>query len=648
MKRYSFFIFILLASCASVGNPGGGDYDVTPPVMMKSYPLPDAVNFTKPKIELIFNEYISIEKPSEKVIITPPQKKQPVITAIGKKILVELKDSLQENTTYTFDFTNSIADNNEKNPIEGFVFAFSTGDIVDTLMISGTLLDARNLEPMPNVMIGLHGNLSDSAFTTLPFRRTSMTNDRGQFKIRNVSPGTYRVFALKDGNKNFFYDSPSEDIAFFDSLVVPSFEPAVRLDTTFVNGDSTKIDTVREVNYNRFLPDDIIMRLFVKKFDNQYLSKHERPQDNQIVLHFNSDKGLPPRITLLDADSAEVEADDWYVREISPSRTDITYWLKDTLLAHQDTLLLKTEYLMTDTLYQLLPQTDTLRFVFKHKAVKPKKEKKPDKKKKGKEAEIPKPDFLRIETTAKSTMDVTDTLKIVFSEPLRDFDPQTVVIQQKVDTLWEERALPIVSDSLNPRAFFVDYVWDYGEEYRLRIDSGVIFSIYDKWNDSIVQIFKYKIEEEYAHFYVTITGSDGRGFGELLDRSDNVVRKVDLENGELAFENILPGVYYLRYTEDTNGNGEWDAGDYADLRQPEKVYYNPQKFEFRKYFTQNQTWNIQELTFDKQKPLEITKNKPVEKRKRTLRDDDQNSKNRRTGASGSGAGVNSNQFSNRF
>jgi len=188
-------------------------------------------------------------------------------------------------------------------------------------------------------------------------------------------------------------------------------------------------------------------------------------------------------------------------------------------------------------------------------------------------------------------------------------------IRQKVDTLWEDREFPIVGDSLNPRTFFVDNFWDYEEEFQIRIDSGAVFSIYDRWNDSIVQTFKFKKAEEYANFYVTVVGA-AAGFGELLDRGDKVVRKADLIDGELAFENILPGTYYIRYTEDTNGNGIWDAGDFAELRQPERVYYNPSKFEFRKYQTVNQTWNINELPFDKQKPLEITKNRPAEKKQR--------------------------------
>jgi len=556
MKWFRCIFLLMLFSCASVGNPGGGDYDIVPPAMQKSTPAPNAVNYRKNRIELTFDEYVSIEQPSEKVIVTPPQKKQPSVRAIGKKIIVEIKDSLQENTTYTLDFTNGIVDNNEKNAIEGFAFAFSTGDVVDTMMVSGILLNASNLEPQPNIMVGLHANLEDSAFTTIPFLRTSMTNDRGQFKIRNVAPGTYRLFALADLDKNYLYNPPAEEIAFYDSLVVPSFEPAIRLDTLWADVDSLTIDTVREIHYNRFLPDDIVMRLFQKKFDNQYLSKTERPQENRLLLHFNSETGLPPKISLLETDSTERTDDEWYLTELSADRKDVTFWLRDSTVYQRDSIWIKAEYPAVDTLYNLATKTDTLRFVWRHKAVekqKQKAEKAKKQKKNAKTEEKPVINFLTLSISAKQTMDVYDTVKIVFDEPVINFDTKMINIRQKVDTLWEDREFPIVGDSLNPRTFFVDNFWDYEEEFQIRIDSGAVFSIYDRWNDSIVQTFKFKKAEEYANFYVTVVGA-AAGFGELLDRGDKVVRKADLIDGELAFENILPGTYYIRYTEDTNSN----------------------------------------------------------------------------------------------
>lgn len=226
-------------------------------------------------MEILFDELVQLDKPSENVIITPPQMQLPVIRAAGKKVVVELKDTLKENTTYTIDFTNSISDNNEKNVFENFSFAFSTGDVIDTLEVSGILLNAENLEPMPGITIGLHKNLEDSAFVKLPFDRTSRTNDKGQFTIRNISPGSYRIFGLNDVNRDYKFDQPGEEIAFNDSIIIPSLELTTRQDTLWK--DSLTIDTIRTVAYTRYFPDDIELRLFKEDFVRQYLLKPELP-----------------------------------------------------------------------------------------------------------------------------------------------------------------------------------------------------------------------------------------------------------------------------------------------------------------------------------------------------------------------------------
>ena len=614
------FIPVLFPSCASIGNPNGGIYDTIPPVFIRSKPAPNSINFTGNKIELLFDEYISVEKPTEKVIITPPQNKMPITKPLGKKITVELKDSLISNTTYTFDFTNAIVDNNEKNAIEGFTFAFSTGDVIDSLMVSGVVLNAENLEPMPNVMVGLHSDLADSAFTTLPFLRTSMTNDRGQFWIRNVAPGTYKLYALNDQNRNFKYDQASEDIAFCDSLIIPDFVPAIRMDTIRI--DSLTIDTIKEVHYNRFIPDDIVLRLFNENKSKQYLSKSERPTDRQLFLSFNSSDGLPPALHLLDDSLASDSIIDWLIPEYSLDKKDITYWITDSLIYKQDTIRVEANYLMSDSLDNLIPVADTLRLVWRNKEA-PKKE---NKKEKEKETEI-KPDFLKIDWTAKGTMDVFDTLRITFSEPLVDMDLDKIRIQQKIDTLWEDKKFPIVPDTLNPRIFYVDHEWPYEQQYRITIDSAAFLSIYGKWNDSIATVFKFNSEKEYGNLYVKITGSEGPGFGELLDNSSRVMRKSFLENGEIAFEDLKPGKYYLRYIEDTNGNGIWDTGNYAGHQQPEKVYYFSDALTISKYGSHEQEWDINQLPIEKQKPLDITKNKPTVKQPK--RNDQQQQGNNR-------------------
>lgn len=612
---FVFFIPIIFPSCASIGTPNGGNIDTIPPVFIESNPLPNSINFNGKKIELVFDEYINIEKPSEKVIITPPQSRMPVIRSVGKKISIELKDTLKNNTTYTFDFTNSIVDNNEKNPIEGFSFAFSTGDVIDSLIISGLLLNAENLEPMPNIMVGLHSNLEDSAFTTLPFTRTSMTNDKGQFWIRNIAPGTYKLFALNDQNRNFKFDQVKEDIAFCDSLIIPDFISDIRIDTVMVDGIAT--DSITEIVYNRFIPDDIILFLFKETSEIQYLSKHDRPLDRQLVLKFNSKVDSLPTLNLLENDSSNEFIENWFVTEFSEDKKDIIYWITDSLVYKHDTIRVEANYLISDSLNNLIQKTDTLRFIWRNQEPASK-----DKRNESKQRS----NILKIDWSAKSTMEVYDTLKITFSEPVLDFDLDKIQIQQKKDTLWEVRNYPIIRDAYNPRLYIVDHKWFYEQEFRITIDSAAIFGIYGTWNDSIGTTFKFNSEKEYGNLYITLEGGKP-GFGELLDSSERVIKKSVLENGELIFEDLKAGSYFLRYIEDENGNGIWDPGNYSEGLQPEKVFYYNSTFTVSKYGDHSENWNIRLLPFNKQKPLDITKNKPQVRQKRTEQRDQNRQQN---------------------
>ena len=593
----------LLYACARPGTPGGGLYDLTPPRFVSSTPEPNATNFTGKRIEIIFDELVSLEKASERVIITPPQRQNPVIRAIGNRVRVELKDSLLPNTTYTIDFTDAIVDNNEKNALEGFTFAFSTGDIVDSLIISGLLLNAENLEPMPNIVIGLHINLEDSAFWTEPFRRTTRTNDRGSFWVRNVAPDTYRIFALNDLNRDYKFDQPGEAIAFQDSLVIPTFRHEIRMDTIWKDTLKLAVDTILEVPFTHFLPDDMLLFLFQEDFTRQYMTRPERNEPHQFTLLFNAPVTSLPKIDLLNMESPEK----WYIPEITDGGKNILYWITDSTVYQIDTLKLQVSYLKTDSLNLLSETTDTLKLYQRGKKPAPKLKK----------GEVEKPVFLDINISGSSSMDVFDTLRITFSEPLLSFNRNLIKIEERVDTLWEVRDFPILADSLNPRSFRIDKRWTYGREYQITIDSAAFMSIYGKWNDKKQSKFKFKREEDYGHLYVIIEGHGGLpGVGELLDGSDKVVRRSILKDGELSFPNLKPGKYYLRYIVDINGNGRWDTGNFRERRQPEQVYYYHNFFEIRQDWEIEQTWNIHEVPREKQKPVEITKNKPQQKANR--------------------------------
>ena len=326
----------------------------------KSTPDFNALNVTTKTIVIEFDENIKIEKPMEKVIITL-HKKFPIIQAIGRKAVVKLEDELLPNTTYTIDFTDAIVDNNEGNPLENFSISFSTGDTSDTLAVSGKVLAAENLEPEQGIYVGIHSNLHDSAFTKLPFERISRTDSRGNFTIRGMAPGKYKIYALNDLNRDYKYDNPQETIAFLDSIISPSTVSAVRQDTIFNKDDSTKIDTMKTIHYTRFMPDDILLRSFLSDFQRQYLQKHERPEPYKLILYFAAPT-TPPTFRLL---NPPVENNDWYLKETNQYNDTIALWITDSLIYKTDSIRMEINYVRTDSANRNFLYTDTIRFTYR-------------------------------------------------------------------------------------------------------------------------------------------------------------------------------------------------------------------------------------------------------------------------------------------
>ncbi|MDR1555578.1 MAG: Ig-like domain-containing protein [Tannerellaceae bacterium] len=621
MKKIQVFIRLLLLaltySCANIGTPNGGPYDETPPKFVSSKPAPGQINYKGKTVEILFDELIQVDKPSENVIITPPQMQLPVIRPAGRKVVVELKDTLHEQTTYTIDFTSSITDNNEKNVLENFTFAFSTGDVIDSLEVSGYLLNAENLEPMPGITIGLHLNPDDTAFVKEPFVRTSRTNDRGRFVIRNIAHGTYRIFALNDLNRDYKFDQPGEDIAFHDSLIVPSFEFTTRQDTLWK--DTLTIDTIRTVPYTRFTPDDIELRLFLEKFERQYILRPERTQENRFTLRFNAPLDTIPLPLLLGFTPAAADSN-WYIPQWIEEKRAITYWLTDSLIWKQDTLRMALTYPASDSLNILRPQTDTLSVALRIP---------PSETKKSKKDEEPDPlVFLEMQSNASGVREVFDTVSITFAEPLPGLSKDLIYLDQKIDTIWTPVDFDFYPDTANILRYFINRKWNYDEEYRLEIDSATIYSIYGKWNKLVSQTFKIKEEDQYGHLFINIVGLQDTipTFVELLNAADQPVRKAVVANGGALFMDLSPGKYYARLIADENNNYAWDTGNYAGKRQPEKVWYYPEEIEVMKNWQieiQDPPWDIQATPFTRQKPLEITKNKPkaAAKPKRDYRDE---------------------------
>lgn len=596
------FLLVVMYSCANMASPNGGPYDEMPPRFIASTPLPNQTNFKGNKVEIEFDELIQIENPMENVIVTPPQRMLPVIQARGRKAVVELNDTLKPNTTYTIDFTNSIADNNEKNVFENFSFAFSTGSVIDSLEVSGTLLNAENLEPMPGITIGLHSNQADSAFRKHPFERISRTNDKGKFTIRNIATGSYHIFGLNDINRDYRFDQPGEEMAFADSLYTPTFQFTSRNDTVWK--DSITVDSIKVVNYTRFMPDDVLLLLSKEKFERQYLTKSERTQDNRFTIRFNAQIDSIPAPRLLQAEAVQ---DKWYVAQKAEENKAVHYWLTDSLLWKQDTIRVALDYLKSDSLNVLRPQTDTLQMVLR---------KRPEVKKKRKKGEPEPIVFLGMNVDAPSSMDVFDTVSVVFDEPVLNIKKEAFYLDRKVDTLWQEVDFNFIPDSTNALGFFIDRDWKYGETYRLEADSATIYSLYGKWNNVLSTQFTIKKQDDYGNLYINLPGVDTTAFVQLLNASDQPVRKAPVREGGVLFMDLKPDKYYARIILDLNNNDEWDPGNFAEKRQPEPVYYYPGFFTVMQNFDVEETWDVTATPLIRQKPLEITKNKPKEATKK--------------------------------
>ena len=616
--HYSLFTI----SCARMGQPDGGWYDDDPPKVVGSTPEDRATNVKAKKITIYFDEYIKIDNPTEKVIVSPPQLETPEIKGAGKKIVVELKDTLKENTTYTIDFSDAISDNNEGNPLGNYTFTFSTGEQIDTFEIGGYVLDASNLEPIKGIAVGLYDDLSDTAFTTKPLMRISRTDSRGHFVVKGVAPGTYRAYAIQDMDGDYCFKQMGEMIAFNHETYSPSSKPDVRTDTVW--RDSLHIDALLQVPYTHFLPDDVTLLAFTHPQTDRYLLKTERVEPNKISLYFTYGDSILPEIKGLNFNS-----DSAFVIEANEKRDTIHYWLRDTMLVNQDTLQMDITYHMTDTLGNLVLQTDSAAEVLAkvpyEKRMKElnkeieKWQKQQERKKKNDQPydSIYPVKPLEVKYNVPSAATPYSQVTIEMPTPLDVCDTSMVHLYSMIDSVWYQSPCEFrqMEHSIRQYELLVD--WRLETEYSFEVDSAAFIDIYGKASKPFKQGIKVKGQDEFSLLVVNVSGldvADTTIIVQLLN-SDTPVRDVRVKNGKARFDYLAPGKYYMRAFVDANGNGIWDTGDYKEDRQAEAVYYYPQEIECKEKWDVTKSWNMTEVPRFRQKPAAITKQKPDQEKK---------------------------------
>ena len=621
------------AACASIGTPTGGPRDEDPPRFVRANPVPGSLNVTRQRIDIDFNEIVNVKDAFTNVVVSPPSKQVPRVSSSGHRVTVSFQDTLKENTTYTIDFGNSIEDNNEGNKLPSFTYSFSTGPEIDTLQISGMVLSAENLEPQQGMLVGVYSNLSDTAFSTLPFERMAKTDDRGRFSILGLAPGEYRIFALGDLDNDYHRANPEEAMAFYDVTLSPYAERTNATDTVF-NLHTGEIDSVLTRERTLFLPNDILLRSFDSDVKSQYLQKYERQDSTRLNFIFNTKADSIPSIKAVGFE----ELEDWYVVEKSAKNDSVTFWIKEPVILGLDSLRIAATYMRTDSTKNLSLTTDTLRFFYsrdlKNAIANAAKEREKELKDKEKEREkamekalkdgveftdtveiAEKPTPLGFKVTSSSTQEVYLPIFMEYDTPLSRLDSSAFHLEVQVDTLWHPVKLdyklqPV--DSLNPRRFKIEYPWDFSTQYRLTVDSLAATGIYGRESDPVEFSFKTKAEDDYSSVIFTVTNFTDTipAFIELLNTSDSPVRREKVENGKAVFKYLPAGKYYARIYEDHNGNGIFDTGNLDSVRQPDLAYYYPKLINVKKNWDKEESWDVFSLSVDMMKPYALLKNKP--------------------------------------
>ena len=547
------------------------------------------------------------------MVISPPQVIPPIIKTNGKKIIVELDDSLKANTTYSIDFNDAIVDNNEGNPLGNFAFSFSTGNQIDTLAVSGTVLNASNLEPIKGILVGLHSNLADSAFTTKAFDRVSRTDADGRFTIRGIAPGNYRAYALQDANQNYIFDQKNEMIAFLDSIVVPYTETRMHQDTTWI--DSLTIDTIRTIPRVHYLPEDLVLLAFTEAPIQRYLTKTERPALNKFNIIFSLGADSLPILSPINF------SEDAYIVQTSTDYDSITYWMKDTLVYYQDTLSFALTYEYTDTAGLLVPRTDTLDLVPKmtrtkifQEEKKKRKEEEKNREKRMKHGDTipepkPQPKYLNIKIKGGTSMSLNSNVLIDFEEPIVYYNDTAIHLYKKVDTLWVEEPHLFRQRKNELMGYELLGEWRPELEYKLAIDSAAFHGLYGLHTKRQETKLKFKSLDQYSTLYLTVQNAQPSYIVQLLGSGEKVMRQQPVVKGQADFYFLTPAAYHIRVFNDRNGNGVWDTGLYENKETAEEVYYFPGRIETRANWDYTQTWNPTALPIDRQKPNEIKKQK---------------------------------------
>ncbi|MFZ2286812.1 MAG: Ig-like domain-containing domain [Bacteroidales bacterium] len=583
-------IILFALSCAKISAPSGGSKDTDPPVILKSQPGNGTVLFTGKSFAVTFDEYVLLDRISEKFMVSPPLATKPDIRLKGKSLLVSWDEELADSTTYTFYFQDAIRDNNENNPIPNYQYVFSTGPVLDSLSLTGNVFGADNLEIVEDVTVMMYSNLSDTAPRKLLPAYISRPDPSGAFVISNIRPGHYRLYALKDINGNRRYDLDDEIFAFCDSVINITPEEYYNLVP-----DTLKFKPPGATETTK--PDLFMFGLhrlyaFQQVSKKQYLKFSERKSAGSIGfgLALPTDSG-EVSITLADA-----PPEAWFM-ENNRARDTFMLWITSPEVYGRDLIEAMLTYPFTDSTGTVISKTDTLSFRYT-KPPSPR----------GGAGRIP---ALSLSTNLTGRLRPGTEPYFTAGAPLNDPDTSLITLTQTIDSVRTELPYEFIRDSTTSRRIRMKTTLIPGGSYSLLCLPGAFRDFFGNATDSINYRFSIAKDDDYGKITVSLKGYEGDVIVQLMAERDKVVGEAFVRSpGDVVFPLIDKGTYRLKAVYDLDSNRVWTTGDFNILRSPEPVTYYPGELEVKINWELRQDWDLRVMH---SKDVSI-RNKPVVKR----------------------------------
>jgi hypothetical protein len=593
-------IILLIYSCAKIGNPTGGPKDRVPPVVVETVPKEKETNFSGKKIEITLNEYIALDNINDNLIVSPPLKVKPKVWIKGKSVITEFEEELKDSTTYNFNFQDAIKDLNEGNILENYEFVFSTGSVVDTLSVNGNVYYAENLEVPEKVFVLMYREMADSAVRKDLPDYIGVIDQNGYFRINNISPGLYRLYALKDVDNSKTYNLKDEEFAFMSSLLEVTADsnwlPVVK-DSVRVSREPAAKKEIKKDLKNK-LQDTIVLKgknkllLFVQTPTDRYLKSSDRKLKYKLEYVLS----LPPDSLDFGFRIPDTDSNSYFI-EKSRQKDTMFVWLTDTALYTQNQITSILKYPSTDSTGMIGYKEDTvmLRFVAP-KALKG--------------SNLKKPVSLPVLNNITAGM-IKPGQQIIFRSdtPLRN--PDTALIRLYDVTKKDTLKVPYTfrKDSLTATRFIFRANFLPENKYFFVADSAAFNNYYGECSDSIGIRMSIKPADSYSKLILNIKNGEGEMIIQLLDKKEILVREAKRKgDGKIVFSLIESGFYRVKVIFDLDGNGKWTTGDFSAGRQPEPVSYYPSEIEIKAKYDLEQDWDVG-LKSEKPQKLRTIKNK---------------------------------------